>query len=375
MATKRFEAQLGLNTKEFDSKLRGASGNMGAFGKAMSRVGAQIAAAFSIVVLKRFVQGAVEAAKETGNLSDKAQGTVTQLGHLSDTFDEIKENIGMAILESDKFRNSLTKLEKLINNLRERGLLSTLFESREEWEKNQAEKAKWDTDRFGNPLVKTEEKRILTLGKLNEQLKKEKGNLQDINIEDTKAILIQANKIKGIEAQIKAIENLYKEQKKSISYGQGLAGITPPSNSSIPATFGLHGGTLARAPEQIEKITESLDIQMQAVNELTSVFADMFMSIDQGFEGMVESLIASLKRLVAELLAKAAVLALLNIIAPGSGLAVAAHKALTGGGLGSLFAGNRMVGNLSPSSVTVGGQFRIRGRDLELALRRNGMGY
>lgn len=375
MATKRFEAQLGLNTKEFDAKLRGATGNVSGFGKALSIVGARLAAAFSIVVLKRFLTGAVEAAKETGNLSDTAQSTVTQLGHLSDTFDNIKENIGKAILESDKFRGSLTKLEKIIDNLRERGLLSTLFESREEWEKNQAEKAKWDVDRFGNPIVKVIEKEVETLGKLNEKLKEERTNLQNINIEDTKAILIQANKIKAIESQIKAIENLYKEQKKSISYGEGLAGITPPSNSSIPATFGLHGGTLANAPIQIEQVTEALEIQLEAVNELTSVFADMFMSIDQGFKGMMESLIASLKRLVAELLAKAAVLALLNIIAPGSGLAVSAHKALTGGGLGSLFAGNRMVGNLSPSSVTVGGQFRIRGRDLELALRRNGMGY
>lgn len=375
MATKRFEAQLGLNTKEFDSKLRGASGNMGAFGKAMSRVGAQIAAAFSIVVLKRFVQGAVEAAKESGNLSEKAQGTVIQLNHLSTSFDEVKESIGKAILESDKFKETLDKIDNAINRTK----VYTRIPGPGGWFTSwviagkvvDAIEEKSKELGISDPFTS----QVVTLGKLNEQLKKEKENLQNINIEDTKAILIQANKIKGIEAQIKAIENLYKEQKKSISYGQGLVGITPPSNSSIPATFGLHGGTLAQAPQQIEQVTEALEIQLEAVNELTSVFADMFMSIDQGFKGMVESLIASLKRIVAELLAKAAVLALLNIIAPGSGLAVAAHKALTGGGLGSLFAGNRMVGNLSPSSVTVGGQFRIRGRDLELALRRNGMGY
>lgn len=374
MATKRFEAQLGLNTSEFDSKLRGASGNMGAFGKAMSRVGAQIAAAFSIVVLKRFVQGAVDAAKESGNLSEKAQGTVIQLNHLSTSFDEVKESIGKAILESEKFKGTLDKIDNAINRTK----VYTRIPGPGGWFTSwviagkvvEAIEEKSKELGINDPFTS----QVVTLGKLNEQLKTEKENLQNINIEDTKAILIQANKIKAIEDQIKAIENLYKEQKKSISYGQGLAGITPPSNASIPATFGLHGGTLSGAPRQIEQVTEALKIQLEAVNELTNVFADMFMSIDQGFKGMVESLIASLKRLVAELLAKAAVLALLNIIAPGSGLAVAAHKALTGG-LGSLFAGNRMVGNLSPSSITVGGQFRIRGRDLELALRRNGMGY
>lgn len=321
MATKRFEAQLGLNTKEFDAKLKGTQKNVQGFGSAMSAATKALVLVAAIRALTTFTKASIEAARKTGELSEAALDSSYNMNRIKSNIEDIKVGLGRVILDSklwnfwtERLANTLTKVKNLFGG--EEGLIKI------------------------KPITQTDIKDQLN------SIKKYADTLKDW------------------------------EEARAKNVGQGLVGPskdTFPNN--IPATFGLHGGTLANAPRQIEQVTEALEIQLEAVNELTSVFADMFMSIDQGFKGMVESLIASLKRLVAELLAKAAVLALLNIIAPGSGLAVAAHKALTGGGLGSLFAGNRMVGNLSPSSVTVGGQFRIRGRDLELALRRNGMGY
>jgi hypothetical protein len=320
MASKRFEAQLGLNTKEFDAKLKGSQASVNGFGSAMSAATKALILVGAIRALTSFTKASIEAARKTNELSEAALDTSFNMNRIKGNIEDIKLGLGRIILDS-----------KLWNF--------------------------W-TERLANTLTKIKN----VLGKEGELIK-----IKPISQASLK------DQIKSIDKYAETLRAWEEARAKNV--GQGLVGPskdTFPSN--IPATFGLHGGTLAPAPK-IQEITEALDLQMEAVGELTAAFTDMFFNIDQGFQGMVESLIASIKRLVAELLAKAAVLALLNIIAPGSGVAVAAHKALTGSGLGSLFAGNKMMGNLSTSPIAVGGQFTIKGRDLALTLRRNGMGY
>ena len=70
---------------------------------------------------------------------------------------------------------------------------------------------------------------------------------------------------------------------------------------------------------------QKLNLEMEKENaiadEMTNVFTDMFSNIDGGMKAMVDSLIRSIEKLVEELLVKEAVLAIMNILFPGSGTA------------------------------------------------------
>lgn len=77
-------------------------------------------------------------------------------------------------------------------------------------------------------------------------------------------------------------------------------------------------------------MNQSLMEQSAAVGILSQSFDVLFTSTEDGFKNMIESIITGLKRLVAELLARMAVLTILN--------------AITGGGAGG---GNVLKGALS----------------------------
>jgi hypothetical protein len=151
--------------------------------------------------------------------------------------------------------------------------------------------------------------------------------------------------------------------------------------------------TLAEAPA-IREATDALEKQKEMVNGLTSVFTDMFSNVDQGFKGMITSMIESLERLVAELLARAAVFAILKILFPevflGMGLAAkGSFGKFLGFASGTNFApgGLSLVGERGPELVNLprGAQVtpiknqimqvefrgKIKGKDLELIRRRN----
>jgi len=113
----------------------------------------------------------------------------------------------------------------------------------------------------------------------------------------------------------------------------------------------------------LQEVSELLQYQEKIVGDLTMAFEDMFSRVGEGFDGMIDSLVKSLQRWVTELVARAAVLAILNLIVPGSAMAVSAHKALGamiplgGGGGKQIFANNKM-------------EFKIHGKDLKTVLQR-----
>ncbi|HUX56732.1 MAG TPA: hypothetical protein VMV77_07150, partial [Bacteroidales bacterium] len=99
----------------------------------------------------------------------------------------------------------------------------------------------------------------------------------------------------------------------------------PAVSKGVPALPGIqpYGGHVATGAEinqrQIQAMTESLQEQQIAVGILSSAFDALFTSTEDGFKAMIDSIISGLKRLVAELLARAAVLTLINIISGGGG--------------------------------------------------------
>jgi TP901 family phage tail tape measure protein len=159
--------------------------------------------------------------------------------------------------------------------------------------------------------------------------------------------------------------------------------------------------------ETLKIADESLARTKVLASELTNIFSNMFMSIGTGWDNVVNKMIDGLKRLVAEILARIAVFAILTLISGGTGGLAAGAGSLIKGGLGKfLFTGlgRGMAGGgtvpsgypndtfharlssgetvFTPSQlgqlinrsartkieVTVNGE--IKGRDLALVLRR-----
>ena len=85
--SEKFEARLGLNTKEYDAKLRKSKTGMQKFGDSLKAIGAAMAAAFSVGVLVNF-------GKEIIGLASKIEGVdfrVSETGGLAGLSDELRK--------------------------------------------------------------------------------------------------------------------------------------------------------------------------------------------------------------------------------------------------------------------------------------------
>jgi hypothetical protein len=69
----------------------------------------------------------------------------------------------------------------------------------------------------------------------------------------------------------------------------------------------------------IAKGNGELEKQIKLVNELTGVFNDMFLNIDQGWKGVIDSMLQNLERLFAYMVARAAVWLLIDVVTGGTG--------------------------------------------------------
>jgi hypothetical protein len=84
------------------------------------------------------------ASEEMAKMGEVADTTATKLGNISSAWTNIKTSMGTLVTESELLRKSLEGVANALQNISERGLLSTLFEKRSTWEKRQTEKANWD---------------------------------------------------------------------------------------------------------------------------------------------------------------------------------------------------------------------------------------
>jgi hypothetical protein len=254
----------------------------------------------------------------------------------------------------------------------------------------------------GGPLEKVKEQ-VETIASLNEQLKTEKENLEQIDVADKKGLATQLQVIDALEKRIKSLTTLGATREVNPMIGKVAApGDLAGSWQKITANSKDAWDKLSGGPEAVtavEDMTNALMLQNEAINILTNGFDTLFSSAGEGFKGMIDTMIDGMKRLVAEYLAKAAIFTLIRMLFPGSGLAVGATKGLAGMGLGKFvgFASGGMVfgpqlamvgENSSRSNPEVimpmnklasmmGGQIikvdgKIKGKDIALALRRNG---
>jgi hypothetical protein len=92
----------------------------------------------------------------------------------------------------------------------------------------------------------------------------------------------------------------------------------------VAALIGGGFGKDKLAPDIIPDVTKGLGYAETAVEHLSKSFDDMFTNIGGGFKGMVDAMVSSLEKLAAQLIGKAALYAVLQLIFPGSDMAVAA---------------------------------------------------
>lgn len=306
--------------------------------------------ALSIKGISSYTREAIKLALIHGDISDAAKKTASQMTGLSETFKEIKNHIGEAILESTAFQNAISGLDRLAEKVKRRGFLSTIFESEKKWQARRDEKLRWDVDRNGNPITEVPP----VIGKL-------KKSQEEIN--------------KALEKELALREKLGKEYEKMFTKVN-----MPDSFAEWGASQQKDYGGLAGGPNtSIQSTTEALSAQFGMVQNLTSAFESMFSSVGEGFDGMVNSMIESLKRWITEMLAKAAALLLIRAIFPGTAMGANATTSLmgmfgqgmfSGGGIKPSVGGLSGVGASAASPLKVIG--KISGRDIYLSASRYG---
>jgi hypothetical protein len=362
--------------------------------------------------------------RELTAMGDVTDTVATSISQLATAWKELKTQVGEFVLKSGltDLLNALTKDFVEVNDPFEkwRGLDKATAEARKTEVLEQIEyfkklgdagKASYNfytealevLDGIINKTTPPIEKEVETIASLNAQLAEEKAWLEQIDVADKKGLATQLQVIDALEKRIKSLTTLGATREVNPMIGKVAApGDLAGSWQKITANSKDAWDKLSGGPEAVtavEDMTNALMLQNEAINILTNGFDTLFSSAGEGFKGMIDTMIDGMKRLVAEYLAKAAIFTLIRMLFPGSGLAVGATKGLAGMGLGKFvgFASGGMVfgpqlamvgENSSRSNPEVimpmnklasmmGGQIikvdgKIKGKDIALALRRNG---
>ena len=356
--------------------------------------------------------------KDMGTVTDTAATSISQL---ATAWKELKTQVGEFVLKSGlaDLLNALTKDFVEVNDPFEkwRGLDKATAEARKTEVLEQIEYFKKLGDAGAASLKFWQDglevlngiigktvpeviKETQTIASLNAELEVEKALLEEIDIADKGRIQTQLKVIDALEKRIKSLTTL-REANPMIG-GVDVPGSLSASWAKISTGADEAWDKLAKGPEAVTAVTDMTDalmLQGEAINILTNSFDTLFSSAGEGFKGMIDTMIDGMKRLVAEYLAKAAVFLLIRALFPASNAAIGATKGLAGMGLGKLvgFASggmvfgpqlamvgenssrsnpeviaplNKLMGMMGPQIVEVKGT--IKGKDIALALRRNG---
>ena len=362
--------------------------------------------------------------RELTAMGDVTDTAATSISQLATAWKELKTQVGEFVLKSGltDLLNALTKDFVEVNDPFEkwRGLDKATAEARKtevleqiEYFKKLGDAGKASYNFYTEALEvlngiinKTTppiEKQVETIASLNAQLAEEKAWLEQIDIADKKRLATQLQVIDALEKRIKSLTTLGATREVNPMIGGVAApGDLAGSWQKIKGDSKDAWDKLSGGPEAVTAVTDMTDalmLQGEAINILTNSFDTLFSSAGEGFKGMIDTMIDGMKRLVAEYLAKAAVFLLIRALFPASNAAIGATKGLAGMGLGKLvgFASggmvfgpqlamvgenssrsnpeviaplNKLMGMMGPQIVEVKGT--IKGKDIALALRRNG---
>ena len=353
--------------------------------------------------------------RELTAMGDVTDTAATSISQLATAWKELKTQVGEFVLKSGlkEFFQDLTTYMKVLQDpdVPLIGWKSPTHENLEEYRKAKEFLAKQQSvnmysggESSGGPLEKVKEQ-VETIASLNEQLKTEKENLEQINIADKKGLATQLQVIDALEKRIKNLTTIRQEsfslEKLTVPKGFTEENFNPWEKLwDDYKDFQKIQNKLADAPKftkPIEDMTDALILQGEAINILTNSFDTLFTSAEDGFANMVDTMIDGMKRLAAEYLAKAAIFGLIMALFPATGAATFAQKSLwsmfgingfaTGGmvfgpqlamvGENSSRSNPEVIMPMNKLSQMMGGQIievkgTIKGKDIALALRRNG---
>lgn len=429
MAGNKFNAKLGLDTKEFDDKLKGSEKKVSGFSSGLKTLAAGMAAAFSVGVLINFGKQAIKLASQvegvktafirlgapgllTG-LRTATRGTVTDLqlmqkavqaNNFKIPLSQLASYFEFATKRSIQTGESVDYLvDSIVTGIGRKSVLvmDNLGISAVELQKQIAISGDFATaaaviierelTSMGD-VADTTAIKIASIGTAFENLKTGLGikitetpffqgltnwinnigkfaqtpgvSLVDaiygatFKADEFNEILDDSNKL--IAENANAI--LKQKEAKELSRKADLLALTKKNDTiSKVGTSHLNIGSfsspidsaLAGVPDTTP-LTEGLTETQQALIGLSDQFAGFFSDVNLGFEGMIKGVITGIKRLVMELIAKAAFLAILSAIFPAAGVALNIGTILGGNGaklLQSKSSGKLTSGAASATSV------------------------
>lgn len=162
-------------------------------------------------------------------------------------------------------------------------------------------------------------------------------------------------------ATIKKMDSLESLNSEADSISRIITGKSRKENK-----FGLRPNKI-----DVSSQVKEFSSMQEAIMSLSATFSTFFSDVNLGFQGMIDGIITGLKRLVMELLAKAAILGILALITgvPLSGEMF--KNLLFGDSIGSLLKGGA-IGGGGGTSVPMSGkvEFVLKGKDLYGSVNR-----
>lgn len=366
LASAKFEGNL-ATAADLVGKSIGSSTN------ALTRYGIEIVGAVGSVErltsamegLNRQVGGQAKAAAEVG------MGAFKQLKNI---ISDLQESIGQKMIDTNWFKNLTAWGRDFVKIASEKGFLKAIPLAWFADKKTIAEIEKAES--VIEPIIEGTKEYKKTIADLREEITAYEADIENASVADINFIQTTLKKIQALKKEIEVLTTLKIVREKG-------PGIVPTGHLTIPALRGELEG-LAGAPETIipiktiEELTKGLLTQNDAVNILANSFEELFSKTGKGFQGMIDNMLAALNRLLAEMVAKAVLWTILNIITGGT---AGTFKAFMGFG-NTLTAGGAAgaksavpIGSI-PATAFPGGDIRLSvyGKDLMTILRRNEMG-
>jgi hypothetical protein len=233
------------------------------------------------------------------------------------------------------------------------------------------------------------------IGILNARLKDYRGELEladpadkkyianlQVKINRTEALIEKINELTGLlkKASIENVNFLPQNNTTTSVFGKKTYGVAPAISNKLAS-----GGKVTGTQEQANAMADAIEVLPDALNEsqtallgLADTFAGFFSDVNLGFQGMIDGVITGIKRLVAELLANAVILAILNTLFPGSAVPLSLGNIL-GGSASKLVGGSVSSGGSVLGGSTIGAATgerlvaSINGKQIDIALRRMNM--
>jgi hypothetical protein len=390
MAEQKLTVNIGANTKEFDEKLKGTNKGVQEFGEGLGTIAAAGAAAAGAIAILTDWFKKTEAGVDMLNttmivsrqlLTDlimKQETHLMQSIQLADRANKIRQEDRYDLVKEAQLNRDIRKY-RLEAYSGEASIQEKIIAQTKAIEKQKELEAYRKADLFKE--LKLVEDR-LKLDQINTELLDRQAQLM--------AAIFNADESESLR-MVSYLNGLLKEAKtRAFELADAFTAIKEEAIQIDNMPINFFGTTTLKAPSfkqadnilapgpKLTEVTKGLTDQQEALLGLSDTFAGFFSDVNLGFQGMIDGVITGIKRLVMELMAKAAFMAILSLIFPASAVPFTL-KNILGGNAATLVGGSTVL-----STVGTGGGFSamnnvtgerliagINGKELRIVLSRS----